>query len=169
MQGYLFAKPLAAGPFHQLISAGTRLPRPPEVPTASTKTILLVDDEPNVLAALSRLLALEGYRVLTAGNAFQGLEMLALHPVQVILSDQGMPQMTGTEFLGRVKELHPETVRLVLSGYYDQESVTRAVNEGSIYKFLYKPWDNEQLRRHVQDAFIYHEAVIRPGTRRTGA
>lgn len=88
--------------------------------------------------------------------------MLAPHPVQVILSDQRMPEMSGTPFLSRIKELHPDTVRIVLSGYTDLESITRAVNEGAIYKFLHKPWEDTLLLEHTRDAFLYHEAVIRP-------
>lgn len=104
----------------------------------------------------------EGYRILTAGSGSQGLELLASHPVQVILSDQRMPSMSGTEFLRRVNDLHPDTVRIVLSGYTDLESVTRAVNGGAIYKFLRKPWDDAHLIEHIRDAFLYHEAVIKP-------
>lgn len=73
-----------------------------------------------------------------------------------------MPEMNGTEFLARVKRLHPNTVRIVLSGYTDLQSVTQAINEGAIYKFLLKPWEDEHLRGQIRDAFLYHEAVIRP-------
>ncbi|SFN94556.1 response regulator receiver modulated diguanylate cyclase/phosphodiesterase with PAS/PAC sensor(s) [Formivibrio citricus] len=162
MQGYFFAKPVPAESFLDFMIAGktlslTRLP-----PLAAEHTLLLVDDEPNILSALSRLLRREGYHILTAGSGREGLELLATHPVQVILSDQRMPEMAGTEFLHRVKELHPDTVRIVLSGYADLESVTLAVNEGAIYKFLYKPWDDALLQEHIRDAFLYYEAVIKP-------
>lgn len=162
MQGYFFARPVPAESFLDFMVAGkalslTRLP-----PLAAEHTLLLVDDDPNILSALSRLLRREGYRILTAGSGRQGLELLATHPVQIILSDQRMPEMAGTEFLRRVKELHPDTVRIVLSGYADLESVTQAVNEGAIYKFLYKPWDDALLQEHIRDAFLYYEAVIKP-------
>ncbi|NMG76918.1 EAL domain-containing protein [Aromatoleum diolicum] len=160
MQGYLFSKPLPADEFCELVRQGTRLPV--MAPISDTRTLLLVDDEPNILSAIRRLLRGEGYRVLTAGSAREALEILAKEPVQVILSDQRMPEMNGTEFLGRVKVLHPSTVRIVLSGYTELESIMQAVNTGALYKFLTKPWDDNALREHLRDAFSYYEAVLRP-------
>jgi CheY-like chemotaxis protein len=81
------------------------------------------------------------------------MEILAAEQVDVILSDQRMPGMTGVEFLRAVKHSHPETVRMVLSGFTELQSVTDAVNEGAIYKFLTKPWDDTQLRGHILEAF----------------
>lgn len=83
--------------------------------------------------------------------------LLAQNPVGVILSDQRMPEMTGTEFLRRVKLLYPDTVRMVLSGYTDLNSVTDAINEGAVYKFLTKPWDDVLLRANIQEAFQHYE------------
>ncbi|MGH8432911.1 MAG: response regulator, partial [Pseudomonas sp.] len=76
--------------------------------------------------------------------------------VQVILSDQRMPEMNGTEFLSRVKDLYPATIRIVLSGYTDLKSVTDAINQGAIYKFLTKPWDDAQLRSTIAQAFQHY-------------
>lgn len=121
------------------------------------KTILLVDDEENITASLVRLLCQDGYRVLTANGADAALELLASNKVGVILTDQRMPKMTGVELLSRVKDLYPETVRMVLSGYADLTSVTEAVNQGAIYKFLTKPWNNEMLRANVHEAFMHYE------------
>jgi CheY-like chemotaxis protein len=81
------------------------------------------------------------------------LEILAKNEVDVIVSDQRMPGMTGVEFLGKVRKIYPDTVRMVLSGYADLQSVTDAVNQGAIYKFLMKPWDDAQLRAHIDEAF----------------
>ena len=78
--------------------------------------------------------------------ARQGLEILAQHEVGVVISDQRMPGMSGVEFLTQVKELYPQTIRIVLSGYADLDSVTAAINQGAIYKFFVKPWDNNILR-----------------------
>jgi YesN/AraC family two-component response regulator len=116
-------------------------------------TLLLVDDEENILASLRRLLRRDGYRILTASGGEQGLEVIAKNDVDVIVSDQRMPNMTGTEFLRKVKDLSPETVRIVLSGYTELQSITDAINEGAIYKFLTKPWDDEQLRANIAEAF----------------
>ena len=86
-------------------------------------------------------------------------ELLAKHDVQVILSDQRMPEMSGTEFLSLVKDLYPDTIRIVLSGYTDLKSVTDAINQGAIYKFLTKPWDDEQLRQNNNQAFREHHTA----------
>jgi len=117
---------------------------------------LLVDDEPNILNALKRLLRREGYRILSAESAAQGLDLLATHRVQVIISDQRMPVMTGTEFLSRVKDLYPDTVRLVLSGYSELESLTDAINKGAIYRYISKPWDDDMFKQDVTQAFRYY-------------
>jgi len=102
---------------------------------------------------LSRLLRREGFQILTALSPNEAFEHLAKQPVQVILSDQRMPEMSGTEFFARVRQLYPETIRIVLTGYTDLDSVTGAINRGAIYKFLTKPWDDDQLREQIRDAF----------------
>ncbi|ADH84995.1 response regulator receiver modulated diguanylate cyclase/phosphodiesterase with PAS/PAC sensor(s) [Desulfurivibrio alkaliphilus AHT 2] len=159
MQGFLFSKPLPAEELAELLRQG-RAMEVPEV--ADEQTLLIVDDEINVLKALQRLLLDEGYRVLTAPDAATGLELLARHRVQVIISDQRMPGMRGIEFLSRVKEIYPDTVRMVLSGYADLETVVEAVNEGALYKFLAKPWKDDLLLEHIREAFLYYQAVVRP-------
>ena len=121
------------------------------------RTLLLVDDEEAIGTALNRLLRQEGYKVLCANSGQEGLEMLARNDVQVIVSDQRMPGMTGVEFLSRAKELFPNTVRIILSGFADISSVTEAINRGAIYKFLTKPWDNETLCANVLEAFRHYE------------
>ena len=125
--------------------------------TLCSRTILLVDDEVNITRALKRTLRSEGYTILTADSGAEGLELLAVNEVGVIISDQRMPQMTGVEFLRKVKALYPKTFRMVLSGYTELESVTRAINEGAIYKFLTKPWEDEQLRENIREAFQLYE------------
>lgn len=121
------------------------------------RTLLLVDDEENILRSLARLFRRDGYTILSATSGDEGLKLLAENDVGVIVSDQRMPQMTGVEFLRRVKEHHPNTVRIVLSGYTELESVTTAINEGAIYKFLTKPWDDELLRKNIREAFEHFE------------
>jgi len=118
-------------------------------------TLLLVDDEPSIVSSLRRLLRGDGYRILTANSGSEGLKLLEEHTVDLIVSDQRMPEMTGVEFLRKVRQLYPDTVRIVLSGYTELQTVTDAVNGGAIYKFLTKPWDDEQLRGHIQEAVAY--------------
>jgi FixJ family two-component response regulator len=124
------------------------------------RTILLVDDEENITSALTRLLRRDGYTILRANSGRAGLELLTTNKVGVIISDQRMPEMTGTEFLTKVRELYPDTVRLVLSGYTELNSVTDAINRGAVYKFLTKPWEDDLLRAHVEEAFQRHEIKL---------
>jgi len=161
MQGYYFSRPLPTGDFEQLLVQPRILALP--VQTADERrTLLLVDDETSILTSLTRLLRREGYKILTAGSAREGFELLATHKVQVIVSDQRMPEMSGTEFLSRVRDLYPDTIRMVLSGYTEFNSVSDAINRGAIYKFLTKPWDDETLRTEVREGFLHHESA-QPG------
>jgi len=153
IQGYLFAAPGPAEEIEALLAQRPSLPQHLLRMQKRERTLLLVDDEPNILAALKRLMRTAGYRILTAGSGKEGLDVLERNEVDVIVSDQRMPGMTGVEFLRTVKTLYPETVRMVLSGFTELQSVTDAVNEGAIYKFLTKPWDDAQLREHVEKAF----------------
>ncbi len=120
---------------------------------AGKQTLLLVDDEPNIISALQRLLRRDGYTILACDDPVKALSLLAEQHVDVVLSDQRMPGMSGVEFLRRVRKTHPETVRIVLSGYTDLQFITDAINEGAIYKFLTKPWDDDQLRQQIREAF----------------
>lgn len=117
------------------------------------KTLLLVDDEPNILSALTRLFRRDSYRILTAQSGAEGLEILNNEHVCVIISDQRMSGMIGSEFLAQAKLLRPETVRIILSGYTELQSVTEAINRGAVYKFLTKPWEDDVLRDEIRDAF----------------
>lgn len=122
-------------------------------PAVQQRTLLLVDDEPNILASLKRLLRRDGYHILTANSGQEGLDVLASHAVDVIVSDQRMPGMLGADFLRKAKLLYPQTIRIMLSGYTELQAVTDAVNEGAIFKFLTKPWEDHQLREHIAEAF----------------
>ncbi|MCX7093093.1 MAG: response regulator [Methylobacter sp.] len=122
-----------------------------------SRTILLVDDENNIISALKRTLRRDGYSILTANSGKEGLALLTQYEVGVIVSDQRMPLMSGVEFLRKVKLLYPKTLRIVLSGYTELESVTGAINEGAICKFLTKPWDDDLLRDNIREAFLQYE------------
>lgn len=157
IQGWVFGKAMDAQTFEQLLCSRRGLPQALTHRREHPRTLLLVDDEEHILSALKRLFRRDGYRVLTAGSGAQGLEVLAANAVDVIISDQRMPGMTGVEFLRRAKELRADTVRLTLSGYTDLQSIIDAVNEGAVYKFLTKPWDDARLREHVAQAFRVRE------------
>ncbi len=119
--------------------------------------ILLVDDEESILSSMRRLLRPDGYCIHTARSGQDGLEVLASAPIGVIVSDQRMPMMSGAEFLGEVKRRFPDTMRIVLSGYTELNAITDAINQGAIYKFLTKPWDDDLLRSHIREAFEVFE------------
>ena len=116
-------------------------------------TILVVDDEQVVRSALSRVLEESGYRVLTAENGEEALGRLQDEGVGVIISDQHMPGMTGIDLLKLVRVRHPRVVRIMLTGEKDPEVPVRSINEGEVYRFIRKPWDNANLKTVVSFAF----------------
>ncbi|XLZ72234.1 HD domain-containing phosphohydrolase [Massilia sp. SR12] len=115
-------------------------------------TILCVDDEPNILSALRRLLRGKDYQVLTADSGTAGLELLAQQAVDLVMSDMRMPVMDGARFLAQVRERWPGTVRLLLTGYSDVQSIQDAINCGEIYRYITKPWDDSDLLLIVRHA-----------------
>lgn len=131
-------------------------------------TLLIVDDEANILAALTRLFRRDGYQLLRAESGQAALNILAVQEVGVIVSDQRMPEMNGVQFLSKARERWPDTVRIMLSGYTELSSVTASVNEGAIHKFLTKPWDDDVLRETVREAFQLYR-VTRENTRLNAA
>ena len=115
--------------------------------------ILCIDDEQNVLRSLTRLFLDDPYEILTATSGAEGLLILAQSgTVPVVISDYRMPGMNGVEFLSEVRKRWPETVRIVLSGYADTGAIVSAINEGQIYRFVAKPWNDDELRVTVANA-----------------
>ena len=123
----------------------------------SQHTLLIVDDEPNVLKSLKRLLIDTGYRILTAESGEKGLEVLTENDIQVVISDYRMPGMAGVEFLNEVKKKYPDTIRMILSGYADVAAVVEAINEGHIYKFIAKPWNDQEIMTTIIRAFEQYQ------------
>ena len=122
--------------------------------------ILFIDDEANILRALERVFLDEEYEILTARSASEALEILSsVSPVQVVVSDYRMPQMNGVELLRTVREKWPETVRAVLSGYADTEAVVSAINDGQIYRFIPKPWNDVELRMTIAAAVKQYQRL----------
>ncbi|GAB2883421.1 ATPase, T2SS/T4P/T4SS family [Uliginosibacterium flavum] len=108
--------------------------------------LLLVDDEPNVLKALTRVFRRENYAIVTADNADEALLRLTEATTHLIISDYMMPGMSGTQLLQEVKKRSPETLRILLTGHADTHAVMGAINEGAVYKFILKPWNDDDLR-----------------------
>ena len=119
---------------------------------AGRGSVLVVDDEPEVLAAMHRQLRRE-FEVFTAEDADRGYAILRAHPIQVIVSDQRMPRITGAEFLARAKDEFPDAVRLLLTGYADLHAVIQAINVGQIFRYITKPWDPVEIRTVVREAY----------------
>ncbi|NRR31123.1 EAL domain-containing protein [Oxalobacteraceae bacterium] len=163
IQGYYFSRPVPAADFCAMLGEGKHIEF---APTAAEleRTLLVVDDDPAFLAAIRRSLRGEGYRVLTAANGLEALEQLATCAVQVVLCDQLLQKKGGKTFLGVVAQLYPDTMRIVLSGYTELQSVLDAVNRGEIYRFLTKPWEDKVLRQSINDAFSRFRATAEPVT-----
>jgi response regulator RpfG family c-di-GMP phosphodiesterase len=121
--------------------------------------ILFVDDEENVLRSLKRLFMSEDYTVLTALSGPDGLAVLKEVEVPVIVSDQRMPIMTGAEFLEKSRELSPDSVRIILTGYADVEAAIGAINRGGAYRYVSKPWNDNELLLVIKDAFDKYRLV----------
>jgi len=118
-------------------------------------TILLVDDEPRVLDSLEALLAME-HRVLRADRPDVALDRLREQDVAVVLSDQRMPGMTGTELLARCRDVAPDAVRILLTAFTDTDAMMESINAAGVYHFLLKPWDPKELRHLVGRAVEHH-------------
>jgi len=157
MQGYFFSRPVPVGDFEQMLRSGRRLALSGQTEGSRQRTLLLLDDEPNVTAALTRLFRSEGYQILAAHSPTEAFELLASHRVGVILSDQGMPEMSGIEFLSRAKRLYPDAVRIILSGHTDLKLIAEAFNRGAIYKYITKPWNDGEMLSIAKEAFLEHE------------
>ena len=118
--------------------------------------ILIVDDEENILNALQRLFRKENYRILTAISAEEALKIMEEQEVDLVISDLKMPVTNGVEFLAMVKEKKPDALRIMLTGHADLKSVIEAIEKGEVYRFLLKPWDDEELKVTIKRALEFH-------------
>ncbi|MBI5639676.1 MAG: response regulator [Nitrospirae bacterium] len=114
--------------------------------------ILIVDDEPNVIASLKRTFIDAPYEIFSACSGAEGLKILQQQEMKVVISDERMPQMAGSEFLSFVKDQYPATVRITLTGHASLDAAMQAVNRGEIYRFLTKPWDEMELKLALRSA-----------------
>jgi len=121
-------------------------------------TILVVDDEPDVVKSVKDLLRLD-YRVLGATSATEGLRILQKEEVHIVMTDQRMPEMTGVEFLGHARGDAPEAIRLLFTGYADIKAVIDAINQGSVYRYISKPWDPDELQSIIREAAQRYELL----------
>ena len=114
--------------------------------------ILLVDDEQSVISALKRALMEDPYDIFTANSGTEGLHILKSNRIKLVISDENMPGMTGTEFLTTVKNLFPSTIRIMLTGHANIQSAMNAVNNGEIYRFFAKPWEDLEIKLSIKSA-----------------
>ena len=117
------------------------------------RKVLIVDDEENVCNALRRSLRKEGYELHFGHEPAEGLELLKVHKFDMVISDHLMPNMTGLEFLKLVRDRYPDTMRMMLTGHADMQTAIDAINQGQIYRFLSKPWDDTELKVTLYLAF----------------
>src|ERR1043166_1146375 len=122
---------------------------------AAKPCLLVVDDEPDLVQSVQDLLRFE-YRVLTATRASEGLQIMQAERVHIVMSDQRMPEMTGVELLSKVKQNHPETIRLLFTAYSDLSAVIDAINQGNVYRYISKPWEVEDLKATLKQAYDYY-------------
>ena len=160
VQGFHVSRALTARQLGELVAANRAAPDDDHAANDTEHpTLLIVDDDINALAALHRLFRRDNYKILTAVSPAEGFDLLAQHQVQVIVCDQRTPFMNGTEFLSRVKEMYPDTVRIILAGDTGLQAVLDSINSGAIYRFYTKPWDDTQLRDNIRLAFHHYWLV----------
>ena len=121
--------------------------------TQGTRNILILDDEPNIGKALSRLLKRENYNTIVCDDPHKALGILKTTPVDLVISDNLMPQMTGLEFLKLVHDRHPHVLRVMLTGHADMQTAIEGINQNEIYRFITKPWVHEEMLLMVSLAF----------------
>ena len=121
--------------------------------------VLFVDDEQNILNAVKRLFISDPVNVLTATTAREGMELLKNNTVSVIVSDNMMPGMNGIDFLTWTKTVAPDSVRILMTGYADLHAAIEAINKGEVFRFVTKPWDDEELRQTVLDSIARYRIV----------
>ncbi|MCO4291969.1 response regulator [Solitalea sp. MAHUQ-68] len=114
--------------------------------------ILYIDDEPHNLTAFKAAFRRE-FTVFTAESAAEGRKILDENEIHILITDQRMPNITGIEFLESILEIHPNPIRMLLTGYADISAVIDAINKGQVYRYISKPWDEYELRQNIQNGY----------------
>ena len=129
------------------------------MPEQRKHSVLLVDDEPDILFSLTGLLRRE-FELFTAESARDALKILEERPIDVVMTDQRMPEMTGVEMLSQVRTRYPDTIRIVFTGYADIKAVVDGINTGGLYRYVTKPWDPDDLIALLHDAAAHHDRLL---------
>jgi two-component system probable response regulator PhcQ len=123
-------------------------------------TILLVDDEKNILNSIERLLRSDDREIVTAENSREALDKLkSIGGADLVISDNRLPDFSGIDFLIKVKQLYPDTIRILITGHPDLESAIHSINKGQVYRFITKPWDNEEIKIIVKQALDFYDVL----------
>lgn len=115
-------------------------------------TLLIVDDEPMILKSIQRILRREDYNIMTAQDADEGLNLLQAREIDLLISDHNMPGMSGVEFLQKVKAEYPDILTIMLTGQKEIEVAMQAINDAGVYKFILKPWDDDDFKLTIRRA-----------------
>src|SRR5271169_3873816 len=121
-------------------------------------SLLVVDDEADLVHSVQDLLRFD-YRVLGATRATDGLKIMEQEPIHIVMSDQRMPEMNGVEFLKRLRERYPDTVRLLFTAYADIKAVIDAINQGNVYRYISKPWEPQELQAVLRQAVEHYDLL----------
>jgi signal transduction histidine kinase len=128
------------------------------MPGPAKHSLLVVDDEPDLVHSVQDLLRFD-YRVLGATRASEGLRILEREPVHIVMTDQCMPEMTGVEFLRILRDRYPDTIRLLFTAYADIKAVIDAINQGSVYRYITKPWEPQDLQAVLHQAVEHYDLL----------
>jgi DNA-binding NtrC family response regulator len=130
----------------------------PRIDAPDARALLVVDDQEGVIAAIDELFR-GRYRVLGAHNVEEALEILRHGGVAVVMADQRMPRVSGSELLAQIASFDPDVTRILMTGYPDIDAVMQAINQGKIYYYVAKPWDPSELEAIIDKAFEYHDLL----------
>lgn len=158
IQGYLFSPALPAPEMTELLRSDRRIALYSHLPLGD-HTLLVLDDDERVGAALRRVLHKEGLHVLCASRVDEAFELLARNSVGVIIADLNISGQSGIDFLAQTKSLHPDSIRILLTGEAEIATVVNAINKGAIYKILVKPWIDHLLIENIREAFSLYSAL----------
>lgn len=123
-------------------------------------SLLFVDDEESILNSLVRIFRKEGYELFTASSGMEGIEIVEKNDISLIISDYRMPGMSGVDFLFQAKEIIPDAIRIMLTGYADLQASIDAINKGEVYRFISKPWNCDELKMTVRQSFEYRDLLL---------
>ncbi len=119
----------------------------------NNKTLLIVDDEKSIISSLKRVFIDEDFKIVTAYSASEGLQKIKDFEIDLVLSDQKMPEMDGIEFLRQVRINHPHILTILMTAHADVDNAVKAINDAGVYKFILKPWNKEELKLTIKRAF----------------